>query len=412
MMDILPILSTLKRHKTAAGLIVLQIALTCAIVCNALFLISERLHLIGAPTGMAERELLVIGMAGIVRAENADAQTRADLQALRGLPGVKSVALVNQIPFGTSSHGTGLRTKPDPNQRDIRVSSYNAGEGWLETLGLKLVEGRDFEPAEYVDASVVFSDGVEPKVPAVIINQHLAKRLAPDGSALGRLVYLYGPDAPQRVVGVLERLPSTYPRDRDESDLNAVMQPIRGSYRGGNYVLRVEPAQRDAVLKQATETLVKGSVGIKRVVRHQRSLEEMRDGYYRQDRFMVGLLLAVCLAMLVVTAFGIVGLASFWVQQRSRMIGTRRALGATRTQILRYFQTENLLLSSIGIGLGMLLAYAINAVLMTQYELPRLPLAYLPIGALVLWALGQLAVLAPARRASNLPPMMVMRGLA
>lgn len=410
MMDILPILSTLKRHKTAAGLIVLQIALTCAIVANALFLINERLDLIGAPTGMADQELLVIGMAGVVRADNAEVQTRSDLRALRDLAGVKSAVLVNQIPFGASSYGSGLRTTPDPNKRGISVSAYNAGEGWLETLGLRLVEGRDFEPAEYADASAVFRDDAEPKVPAIIINQRLAARLFPDRSALGQLVYLYGPDAPQRVVGVLERLPSPYLRGRDESDLHAVMLPIRSSYRGGSYVLRVAPEQRDAVLKTAVDTLVKGSVGTKRVVRNQRSLVDMRADYYRQDRFMVGLLLAVCAAMLVVTAFGIVGLASFWVQQRSRMIGTRRALGASRAQILRYFQTENFLLSSIGITLGMALAYGINLLLMTQYELPRLPLLYLPIGALLLWALGQLAVLGPARRAAALPPMSVMRG--
>ena len=68
---------------------------------------------------------------------------------------------------------------------------------------------------------------------------------------------------------------------------------------------------------------------------------------------MVWLLVGVCVALLVVTSFGIVGLASFWVQQRTKMIGTRRALGATRGQILRYFQAENLLLTTAGIAIGM-----------------------------------------------------------
>ena len=92
------------------------------------------------------------------------------------------------------------------------------------------------------------------------------------------------------------------------------------------------------------------------------------------------------------------------------MIGTRRALGATRGQILRYFQTENLLLSTAGIVLGMIGAYGISLLLMRSYELPRLPLVYLPIGALVLWALGQIAVFAPARRAAALPPVAALRG--
>ena len=126
---------------------------------------------------------------------------------------------------------------------------------------------------------------------------------------------------------------------------------------------------------------------------------------------MAWLLVSVIIALLVVTALGIVGLASFWVQQRTKQIGVRRALGATRAQILRYFQTENFLLASIGIALGMLLAYAINQLLMGRYELPRLPLLYLPVGAVALWLLGQAAVYWPARRAAAIPPALATRSV-
>ena len=126
---------------------------------------------------------------------------------------------------------------------------------------------------------------------------------------------------------------------------------------------------------------------------------------------MAWLLLSVIVALLVVTALGIVGLASFWVQQRTKQIGVRRALGATRGQILRYFQTENFLLASIGIALGMVLAYGLNQLLMSRYELPRLPLAYLPIGAVALWLLGQVAVFWPARRAASVPPAIATRSV-
>jgi putative ABC transport system permease protein len=135
----------------------------------------------------------------------------------------------------------------------------------------------------------------------------------------------------------------------------------------------------------------------------------MRAHYYRNDRAMAWLLVAVAVALLVVTALGIIGLASFWVAQRTRQIGVRRALGATRGQILRYFQTENFLLATVGIVLGMALAFAINQLLMSKYELPRLPLMYLPIGALLLWLLGQIAVFWPARRAAAVPPAIATR---
>ena len=409
MMDLLPILSTLKRHKTAAGLIVLQIALTCAIVCNALFLISERLTAINAPTGMPDKELLVILMSGMVRVENPDAQTRVDLQALRQIPGVKSVNLLNQMPFGNNSNNTGVRLTPDNKTgKPVVTNQYITSEGWLQTLGLHLAEGRDFLPEEYQnDSEVGMQD--QPKIPAVIINKRLAQRLFPNGSALGQQIYVFGKE-PTRVVGVLDELISTDPKSHDENNLHTMMLPIRPSFRGGYFMIRVnDPAQRDAVLKKAVDVLVKGSVGVKRIVRDQKVFETMRSDYYQQDRSMVWLLGGVCVGLLVVTAFGIVGLASFWVQQRTRMIGTRRALGATRGQILRYFQTENFMLSTMGIILGMAAAYGISVALMRNYELPRLPLLYLPVGAVILWMLGQIAVWAPARRAAALPPVAALR---
>jgi putative ABC transport system permease protein len=141
------------------------------------------------------------------------------------------------------------------------------------------------------------------------------------------------------------------------------------------------------------------------------TLSDLRAACFRQDRAMAGILVGVIVALLLVTALGIVGLASFWVQQRRRQIGIRRAIGATRGDILRYFQTENFLIVSFGIALGMLLAFALNIMLMKFYELPHLPLYYLPIGALVLWALGQVAVLGPALRAAAVPPVVATRSV-
>jgi putative ABC transport system permease protein len=186
--------------------------------------------------------------------------------------------------------------------------------------------------------------------------------------------------------------------------------PIHVPYSmGGNYLLRTDPARRDEVLKAAVAVLEKNSPNRIILEENTKSMEDLRAQYYRQDRAMVWMLVAVIIALLVVTALGIVGLASFWVQQRTKQIGVRRALGATRGQILRYFQTENFLLATIGIVLGMLLAYAINQLLMGKYELPRLPLYYLPVGAALLWMLGQIAVYGPARKAASVPPAVATR---
>ncbi|MEK8046309.1 ABC transporter permease [Ideonella margarita] len=405
-MDILPILATLKRHKTAAGLIVLQVALTCAIVCNALFLIHQRTERMALPTGMPDNELVELEVSGFSGSLAPEVASRADLQALRSLPGVTAATIINQRPFGDNFWVSGVRLKPEAEARDAGAANYVASEGWLETLGLHLVAGRDFTAEERMDIAETERADSRP-ITAVILNQHLATKLFPDKPAVGEAVYIFG-QQPMRVVGVVQTLLSPAPGGQMDHDLNAFMLPVRPNYTGGAYLLRTAPDQRADVLKRAEAALLK--VDPKRVVTHKRFFTEQRTDYYRQDLNMAWLMAGVCLALLLVTAVGIVGLASFWVQQRTRMIGTRRALGATRGQILRYFQTENLLLTGIGIVLGMSGAYGGSLALMRLYELPPLPCFYLPIGAVVLFGLGQLAVLAPARRAAALPPVAALRG--
>ena len=124
---------------------------------------------------------------------------------------------------------------------------------------------------------------------------------------------------------------------------------------------------------------------------------------------MRGLILGVIIALLGATALGIVGLTSYWVEQRRKQIGVRRALGATKSDILRYFQIENFLVVTLGIVVGMMMAYGLNQVMMRYYELPRLPAMYLPLSAAVLWLLGQGAVLVPAMRASSITPVSAIR---
>jgi len=399
-----PIFKTLRRHKIAAGLIVLEVALSCAIVCNAVFLIGQRLTGMEQPSGFAEDELVVLQVNAIRKDANPDAATRRDLALLRALPGVQQAAVSNQVPFGGSSNNGGVSDSPEPGRPDTNAAWYLMGEHWLQTSGLRLIAGRDFLPEEYRDLHALSADR-NGGIPGIIVNRALAEKLFPGASAVGKEVYPGG-DKPVKILGVVEQLGRIRPGDAQFNGPAAVVLPLRPAYDTGIYLLRVSPAERDAVMQRAKLALQQ--VDRHRMVEAPVSLTELRSRQYSQDRYMAWTLGIVCLVLLVVTALGIVGLASFWVRQRSRMIGTRRALGATRGQILRYFQLENFLLSALGIALGMVAAYGINLALMLNYQLPRLPLAYLPVGALALLALGQLAVLGPARRAAALPPVQVL----
>jgi len=407
-MDIRPILSTLSRHKTAASLIVLEIALSCAIICNAVFLISQRLERMQRPTGMADSELIRINVAGIGEDENAGALVKQDIAALRSLPGVEAATSLNHVPFDNSSWNSSISLQPEQPMPNLNSAVY-LGENLVQTLGLRIVEGRDFKPDEYADWEALNKPDSKLTVPAAILTREVAEKLFPGESAIGKNIYSWNSnDAPHRVVGVVERLIRPNDNGGPAESGYSMLLPVH-NVTMGRFALRTEPGRRAEVQKAAIATLERNSA--RRIILREGSFTEVIDTYYRQDRSMAWLLVAVCIALLVVTALGIVGLASFWVQQRTKQIGVRRALGATRTQILRYFQTENFLLATIGIVLGMLLAYAINQLLMGKYELPRLPLFYLPVGAVALWLLGQIAVYWPARRAASVPPALATRSV-
>jgi putative ABC transport system permease protein len=410
-MDIRPILSTLRRHKITASLLILQIALTCAIVCNAVFLIHQRLQQIDIPSGIAEHELLQIRFAYVGDRPDAYAQAQTDLATLRQIAGVQAVALANQLPLsGYSMSNSGIKLRPQQQKTSLEVASYY-GQNLLATLGVRLISGRDFQPDELVDlktALPALHSGDMKNLPrTVIIDQPVAARLWPGQNALGKTIY-FGNDIPMQVVGVSS--PLARPDSLQMGAQNSIVFPIRlTAAEGGSYVLRTTSGDRERVLKSALAALKR--LDPNRIVLEQRTYDELRHGYFQDDRAMAGMLVAVIAALLVVTALGIAGLASFWVGQRRRTIGVRRALGATRGNILHYFQTENFLLATIGIALGMVLAYGINLLLMLHYELPRLPAVYFPVGAIALWLIGQLAVLGPALRAAAVPPVVATRSV-
>jgi len=405
-MEIRPILSTLARHKTAAALIVLEIALSCAIICNALFIVSQRMETLNLASGMDDDRLIEIGLSGIGQQTDADARSAEDLATLRAIPGVERVAITNQLPFQNGSWNTSLSLSPEQEVPTLNATQYMVSEGTLATMGLKQVAGRDFTADEYKSSEVLNKvEDVNGLSSAIVVSKPAADKMFPEGGAVGKTVYMA--NIPLTIVGVVDTL--LRPNMQSNNRTFSVIFPIRMNFsNGGRYLIRVaDPARRAEVLEQALAALDRNDPN--RLVWRKLTFEEGRAKFFANDRDMIGLLLIVSGLLLLVTALGIVGLASFWVQQRTKQIGIRRALGATKGQILRYFQTENFLLATIGIVIGMLLAYLLNQWLMGRYELPRLPLLYLPVGAGALWLLGQMAVFGPARRAAAIPPAVATR---
>ena len=404
-MQIRPILAALRKHRLATVLIILEIALACAVLCNAFFMIAHRIELSRVDSGVDERALAVIQVSGFDAGQTGDLNARM-VTGLRAIPGVQAVSVVSSVPFGSQSTNAGVKLDRAGKHFGGVLGFYNDGPGSFEALGLKLVEGRaprpdDFQPV----ATFVPSDA------QVIVSRTLAEQLWPGQSALGKEFWVG--EYHFRVMGVVAHMARTGAGEGGTGTIEwSVFVPaLPGPNLAGTYLLRADPRDLPRVLRDAKAAVATIAPDV--VLDHEASqtISDLRQRYFRGDRTMAGMMIGVIAALLLVTALGIIGLASFWVQQRRRQIGVRRALGATRGDILHYFQTENFLIVTGGIALGMTLAFGLNLALMHFYELPRLPLAYLPAGALALWLLGQLAVLGPALRAAAVPPVVATRSV-
>lgn len=404
MMQFAPILAALRRHRLATALIALEIALACAVLCNACFLIASRVRLMHIESGVDESSLALVRLdCDDCNATDLNARVMA---ALRAVPGMQSVAAVNAVPFSERAGDNGVTID---REHYVAVPHFYLGSpGAAEMLGLRLAEGRPFQPEDFRTGEV----WVSPDTPAWI-SRALADKLWPGQSALGKEFWVTD-KFHFRVVGVLSHLvrpdPGGYRGDgAAEWSVFAPMSP--GNVLKGTYALRAAPADLPRVLREARDVAQKAAPEAVLNLEQSRTVSDLRDDFFRPTRVMAGMLVGVIVALLLVTALGIVGLASFWVQQRRKQIGIRRAIGATRHDILRYFQTENFLIVSGGILMGVVLAVVLNVMLMKFYELPRLPMAYLPASALALWLLGQLAVLGPALRAASVPPVVATRSV-
>ncbi|KMM73947.1 ABC transporter permease [Xanthomonas sp. NCPPB 1128] len=409
-LPIRPILSSLQHHRLTAALLALQVALTCAFVANAVFLIGGRIERLRVSSGLPEEELSLISVRGVQSDSNALAQQQSDLLALRGISGVTAAAAIGlSMPLSGGANDYGgcpdrqtldraMAQHSMDNTGCIQATYYSGSQGFVQAIGAQLIAGRDFRADEYSTATPS----------AVIVTRTLARQLWPGQPAVGKT--LYGEGQGSIVVGVVDDLLRTTLRSA-AVDRFVALSPRLPASNQAQYLLRSAPQDRERILDAAARALAKAGPPRLIPAEGRRSFSQVRQRYFQRDATMVGLLLAATTALLFVTALGIGGLASFWVQQRTRQIGIRRAIGATRRDVLRHFQTENLLIVSAGSAAGMVLALLLNQALLQRYDLPRLPLGYLPTVAAALLLLGQLAILAPARRAAAVPPAVATRSV-
>lgn len=405
MLELGPMLRALMRNKIGALLIALQIALTLTIMVNAIFMMLARSAQMARPSGLDEQNTFYLTNTVFAPNYNLQAALAQDLQRIRQTPGVVAATQINAIPLSGGGWSMSLQNKPGDDIDGTGVAVYMVDEQGIAAMGLELIAGENFAPSD-----VIWRDQGATEWPAkIILSQAMAAQMF-DGDwkkALGQTLYINNHE-PMQITGIIKSLQA--PWNGWDNVENAMLVPQQLDSRNSRFFIRTEPGRRDALMPQLEKALAESDKG--RIVRNMKTMEQTRADSYREDLATYNILLTVIIVLTLITGFGIVGLAMFSINRRTRQIGTRRALGASQWQIMRYFMLENLLISGLGVLLGIGGAVGLNIWLVSTFAMKPLTPGLLLVGCAALLAVGQLAVSYPALIAAHISPATATRGRA
>ena len=397
-----PIIRSLLRNRIRTGLLVAEIAVTLAIVLNCLQLLLDQRRDLIRPTGIDEGNLVAVEMLPwdpAYRDETTRLQIlRDDIEALRALPGVVDASAMGPFPLQGGGSSTQVKALGAPDESKVRAPLYYGDERIISTLGLELVAGRDFTRDDVPAES-------GPVIANAIVTQALADAVFPSGDALGARLDTGSEEWPDVIVGIVKQMHTPYGGGPMEDQI--LIYPIpRHSASYMSYLVRAEPGQLEGLLPVIEDTI--RARDDRRVVRARALLEYKARGYALPAS--LARVLAVIIALLLgVTALGIFGMTSFAITQRTREIGTRRALGASRRDVVIHFLTENAIVVLSGTGFGLIGAVALNGALMSSTDATALSPGLAVAGVVLLWIVGFVATIAPAVKASRLQPVLATR---
>ncbi|WP_281560105.1 FtsX-like permease family protein [Thalassomonas sp. RHCl1] len=402
MLELGLIVRALLRHKMAALIIALQIALTLTVLVNAVFMIQDRQASMARDTGVNETDTFYLTSRVFAPGYDYQSEIPKDLDLLRHTPGIIDAVYINSVPLSGYGGYQRLQLQPGKDQSSIIAGDYLSDDHLLNTLELELIAGENFQPED-----VLIQDSNSAQLPAkIIVSRAMAAQLYPDNwqRALGSTVYV-DENVPLKITGIVKTLQGAWHFwDQVEA---TIITPVISLTDAGIYLIRTEPGRRDELMPEVEALLAHSNKN--RIIRSVTTLQDTRDESYREHNATNKILLLVVVTLVLVTAFGIVGLATFGINRRTRQIGTRRALGATKGQIMRYFMVENSLITLAGIALGAIGAVALNIYLVETFAMTPVTPDLIVYGAIAVFVLGQLAVLYPARKAALISPATATR---
>jgi putative ABC transport system permease protein len=400
-MPIGPILRAMRHNRMRFAFIILEIAITLAIVTNAVNMILDERTKMLQKSGFDDDNLVSVAyqpFAPEFKEESyVEAMVQKDMRAIHSIPGVKSVATTYFLPWqGGGSSGL---FKTDAFKEKFQAQLYAARGDIFGTLGVKVSQGRAF-----VETDTPVDPNVSTRV--TIISRALAKKLWGDANPIGRVITSGEGTTPRTVIGVIDEFYNPYAWNIGEYVL---FTPGRAYDSGGAvFLVRTEPGAMKSVASQLEPRLLAVNPG--RVFR-QTTIAELKDRYYSAGKLVIRAMTGIIIVLVFVTALGIMGITSLAVAERTKQIGTRRALGATRADILRHFLMENWLVTTAGLVLGVLGAYALNILLVSKLSDVKMQWQLVAAGMILLWLNGLLSTVPAAMRATLVPPSIATRSV-
>lgn len=401
MLEIKPIFNALLRSKAGALMLLIQIAITVAIVSNAAFIIKDKVAYLSQETGYPEEEIFSFTIRTYGKDVDLAQKYKENETLLRNIPGVINAGLFSDVPISGGGSSSGFHLDADPtDSKQTRAAYIFTGEYGIDTLGVSIVEGRNFT-AQEVDVS---ED--QTSLPTVtLVSKSFLDEMFPDGDGLGNTIY-FGPSA-LKIVGVVEKMMG--PWLRDSSANNVVVIPKVLAQVHQKIMVRAQASERGAIMKQIEDLLLADYS--KRVIVRVQGMDDAKAQYNAGDILMMRMLIVLIVVIVLVTALGIFGITVFNINKRTRQIGTRRALGARKSDIVRYFLVENAIICLAGIAIGIVGALALAQALLEYYSLPALDYLYIVGTALFVLSFSLLSVVLPANRAANISPSVATRSM-
>ena len=394
-----------RRARVRNGLVILEVAMALILLVGASLFVRSFLNMRSASPGFETAPLLTTRffMTGDSYATREQRAQRVEdiMRRIESLPGVVSAFASNFVPLDAGGvSGKAMvdgRTYPKNEEPTILLTSVTPH--LYKTMNLPLLKGRDFTDGEGAGST-----------PVAVINETMAKKLWPDKEAVGgRFRFIDNDSADEwfTVIGVAPDI-RMFDMDDDTPDFSVAYVPYRfGSF--ANIGITIRAASDPVGLAAAVRREIRASdPGLP--IFNLRTMEDLRQAGFWQFRlfgYMFGIFGVVALFL---AGVGVYGVLSFSVSQRTQEMGVRIALGASRADVLGLVVKQGVTLAAVGVVLGLIGAFGITRVIQSLlYNVrPTDPISFGGV-ALFLAAIAVLASYLPARRATNVDPIIALR---